>query len=77
MGKDAIAEYAKRIAEEAVKDYTAVDAVKVAEKIIRGLHDGLDDLEMIAADPVLTAEQKVESMLELIKEVRDAALRGS
>jgi hypothetical protein len=54
--------------------YTAVDAVKRAEKMLRILHEALDELETIASDPAIEDEDKVGMMLDCIKEARELAL---
>lgn len=55
---------------------TILRPVQVAHKVIEKLLDALDELETIASDRDLPAEAKVDGMLELIKEAREAAIRG-
>jgi hypothetical protein len=51
-----------------------IDTIKIAEKIISGLHDALDELEAIASDPKLDAEEKLELIIDCIREARETAL---
>lgn len=44
--------------------------------LIRTLLDALDELEAIAADPHIDAEDKVEMTLDCIKEARERAMEG-
>jgi hypothetical protein len=58
------------------RDYSAIDALKRAETIIRMLHDTLDEIQALAADPQDEPEDKLGMILDCVKEGRERALWG-